>query len=207
MSTLSPPLLELAFEVHSSALPANTRVLTGRRVEYDTLIGVTTKVPVPGIVGVSEGVEMVAVGPSSIAVLAEAEPDGSPYASDEAETLRLRIRTRFTEMAAQIDFIYAAILVEEPLESVEQLVASNGGSYAFRTFALSASSFDENVVGSVLHLLPEAHSERFEWGWFISSARNMMPAGVTKPGLSYDEGTERSLSVSALLASALQAKR
>ena len=103
-------------------------------------------------------------------------------------------------MAAQFDFVYAAMLVEAPLESVDKLLAQGGDSVAFGTFALSVSAFDEAAISKVIALVPEAHVERHTWGTLFVVGRLEIPEDSAAPGLSSPEVQERSLRISALLA-------
>lgn len=89
----------------------------------------------------------------------------------------IRISQKFRRLCSRLAPTYAAITVEYPLETPEQLL-QDASSYAFRNFYLGFADFSPRTVKAVRALLSDAYVEEMDAGVYFSSYSAFNEAGV-----------------------------
>ena len=114
----------------------------------------------------------------------------------------IRISQKFKGLCSRLAPTYAAITVEYPLETPEQLLQGTG-THAFQDFYLGFADVSPRTVKAIRALLSDSYVEELETGLYFSSSWAFNEAGVNVKG----SASWNASKVAALLAKELGAVR
>lgn len=190
---MNPPFLELSFYVGAAGVRPTLEALV-KDLPPGELPG---RLPVPNLVGLSEGEEIEVYG--GIVVLrteggAFCGPAGTKLR--RAKTLGRRVYERFVDVADMIPCVYGAILIEYSLEDPGEL-RRDPRSLAFRSFFLSEKHLGRAAVEQAVSLAARgAFVEKRSAGMYVSTSSWFSPEGAQVDSL---EAQERSAMISAVV--------